>query len=91
MQVSFNQTEDFVAVHAAEAWCVKHGFSFGFMQGSSPRGLKHGNYSIMKWRNLTTDDIAGLDGRMEGNMRNGPVTIEIKDEVWDAIEKPAEA
>lgn len=88
MQISFQQTGDFVAVKAAEEWCTKHNFSFGIMQGFAPRGLKHGNYNIMKWRNLTTNDIVGLDGQMKGDMRNGPIIIEIKDEVWNAIKKP---
>lgn len=80
IQLTFNQTEDWAAVNAAEKWCHENGISVGTMQAGSPRGLKRGNYSISKWRNLSTQDIETLDGRMDGDMRNGPVYIDIKKE-----------
>ena len=79
MKLSFEQTEDWEAVKAAEAWCEEHGISVGTMQGESPRGLKRGKHMIAKWRNLDTEDLKILDGTMTGDMRNGPVHIDIKD------------
>ncbi len=80
-KVEFFQSADFQAVSAAEKWCNEHGISFGFMQGNAPRGLKCGDCTIEKWRNLSTNDIENLDGQMTGNFRNGPVVIELKDHV----------
>jgi len=77
---NFNQSGDWEAVRAAEQWCEENGISVGTMQGSSPRGLKRGNFNIAKWRNLNRDDIALMDGTMTGNMRNGPVEIQLLEE-----------
>jgi hypothetical protein len=79
MKLEFNESGDWKAVTAAEKWCAENGISVGTMQGASPRGLKRGEFTIAKWRNLSENDIAGLDGRMTGDMRNGPVIIEITD------------
>jgi hypothetical protein len=78
---TFNETGDFAAVHAAEKWCSENGISVGTMQAGSPRGLKRGNYTISKWRNMFHEEIEDLDGTMTGDMRNGPVHIELKDKV----------
>jgi hypothetical protein len=66
---------NFRANDAAERWLSDHGFSVGSMQRGSPRGIKHGDWSIAKWRNLPEEDRDALDGVMTGDMRNGPVTI----------------
>ncbi len=80
MQKEFTGTEDWEAVRKAEAWCAENGISVGTMQGSSPRGLKRGTFSIAKWRNLDRADIAKLDGTMTGDPRHGPIVVELKDE-----------
>jgi hypothetical protein len=74
---TFEQTGDFEAVHAAEKWCADNGISVGTMQADAPRGLKRGDYNILKWSNLDKSDEQSLDGRMTGDMRNGPVCIEL--------------
>lgn len=79
MNLTFNETEDWEAVKAAEKWCEENGISVGTMQAGSPRGLKRGNHSIAKWRNLDKQDIKLLDGTMTGDMRNGPIYIAITD------------
>lgn len=76
---TFDQTGDFEAVHAACHWCEENGISVGRMQADSPRGLMYGDYNIQKWINLSEKDKNRLDGTMTGDMRNGPVTIEIKE------------
>lgn len=71
MQLIFDQTGDFEARHAAELWCAKHGLSVGRTEHGKPRGLMYGDYD-------SQTDIDALDGRMTGDMRNGPVFIDVK-------------
>jgi hypothetical protein len=77
--ITFDDEGDWNAVQRAERWCAACGISVGTMQGKDPRGLRYGEYRIAKWRNLSSDDVAALDGIMKGDMRNGPVTIVIRD------------
>ncbi len=77
MKLSFTLDGDFLALYAAEAWCAEQGVSVGRAQGPAPRGLLYGDFDIQKWRNLSPADIAALDGHMTGNLRHGPVHIEI--------------
>lgn len=44
---------DFAAMDEAVAWCRTMGISVGAMQARSPRGLLFGEFTIMKWRNLS--------------------------------------
>ena len=71
--------EDFSATHEAEAWCRENGYSIGTMQNYAPRGILKGAYDIAKWRNLSSKEIAALDGEARGNPREGPITVEIYD------------
>ena len=80
IKVVFLQTGDFKALYAAEDWCHERGISMGSVQRGSPRGLMRGDFDIEKWRNLSPSDRYALDGRMTGDMRNGPVIINIKEE-----------
>lgn len=85
MKITFDQTEDWKAVDAAEKWCKEQGISVGTMEGRSPRGLMRGVHSIPKWRHLDIEDKKLLDGTMTGDMRNGPVHIELN----EVVETPA--
>lgn len=76
-RVIFEQAGEFAAVNAAEAWCRERGISVGAMERGQPRGLFYGDFAIAKWHNLNRADRAALDGRMTGDMRHGPVVIEI--------------
>lgn len=76
--IVFDHQGDFAAMYAAELWCAKNGISSGSCQQGAPRGLLYGNIQIAKWRNLNAKERAALDGQMKGDMRNGPVTIEMK-------------
>jgi hypothetical protein len=77
-QKTFDGVETFQACRAAEKWCRDNGISVGAMQGLSPRGLLYGDFMISKWRNMSASEREVLDGIMIGNMRNGPVTVELK-------------
>ncbi|WP_206078656.1 hypothetical protein [Allomesorhizobium camelthorni] len=47
------------------------------MQRGAPRGILFGLYDIAKWKNLSSADRRALHGVMTGDMRNGPVSVEI--------------
>lgn len=78
IEKTFNQAGDFAAATAAEAWCAENGISVGTMQRHDPRGLLYGDFHIQKWRNLRDFERRALSGQMNGDMRNGPVTVRIK-------------
>lgn len=80
MRVEFNQKGTFQALYAAEAWCREHGISVGQSSATGPTGLLFGKYDwIAKWRNLTQQERAELHGTMDGDFREGPVVINLKD------------
>lgn len=78
MEKVFEQTDDFEAMRAAKKWCAENNISCGRLQGDDPIGLKRGDWTIEKWRNLSDADKDFLDGTMQGDMRYGPVTVELK-------------
>lgn len=83
MKLIFTDQGVFAAKNAAEKWCRDNGISYGSSCACSPIGLMRGDINISKWHNLSRREIAFLDGRMTGEMRNGPVTIELRDEPSD--------
>jgi hypothetical protein len=51
------------------------------MQRGAPRGILRGDAVIAKWRNLSHAERVALDGLMTGDMRHGPVTVTLHDDV----------
>lgn len=79
MKKIFEQAgDDFQACYDAERWCEERGIAVGAMEHGQPRGLLLGPYLISKWRNLSGPERRTLDGTMTGDMRHGPVAIELK-------------
>lgn len=76
---TFTQTGAFQALMAAQDWLDQRGYSYGSQQRGAPTAIKKGDHIIGKWRNLDASDRAVMDGTMEGDFRNGPVTIKLKD------------
>lgn len=80
MRIEFTQQGTFQALYAAQAWCRKFGISFGQSCCTGPTGLLFGEYDwIAKWRNLTPKERSELHGTMDGDFREGPVVITLKD------------
>lgn len=79
MRELFKQEGEFAAMRAAEVWCAERGISVGRMERGKPCGLLYGDFDIAKWHNMSRREIEALDGRMTGDMRHGPVTVEIRD------------
>ena len=75
--VRFDQTGDFAASRAAEAWCAARGISVGVSDRTHIRGLLVGSYHIAKWHNLTRKEQRACDGTITGDGRNGPLTLRI--------------
>lgn len=74
---TFEQHGDFAAKRAAIEWLHDGGYSVGSSCVGSPCGIMRGDVLIAKWRNLTPHERETLDGQMTGDMRNGPVTVEL--------------
>jgi len=79
MKLVFDQKGTFQAMYAAEQWCRDNGVSFGSSCAVGSTGLMRGHFCIAKWRNLTKQERSQLDGTMSGEMREGPVTITLRD------------
>jgi hypothetical protein len=76
--LTFAELGDFNAYRAACTHLRAQGFSVGRMQGPDPVGLLFGGYDIQKWRNLRPAERVALHGTLEGDKRNGPITVRIK-------------
>jgi hypothetical protein len=71
---------DFSAGCEAEKWLRENGYSYGYMQGCSPRAIAKGDIEIEKWRNISREEKDNvIDGYMDGDPRSGPVFITIKE------------
>lgn len=77
IRLTFSDLGDFTAAHRAVAMLEDCGFSVGHLQAHAPRGILFGLYDIQKWRNLNSAERQALHGVMSGNMRTGPVVVEI--------------
>lgn len=69
---------NFEACREAEEWCRARDIAVGKMERAQPRGLAVGSYAISKWGNLRPHERTSLDGKMTGDMRHGPVVVELK-------------
>lgn len=70
---------DFSAVGAAEKWLKEKGFSLGTMCSPEPSAIVHGNTYVPKWKHLSHEDQAELDGvAIATNWRTGDVTVHLK-------------
>ena len=77
MEKVFSDEGTFAAYNAATKWCADNGYSVGAMQAGSPTGVIKGDHLVSKWRYLSRADV---DGTIEGNFREGPVTLKIAED-----------
>lgn len=73
-----NEQIHFPTEAAAQTALKENGFSLGTSQRDDPRGIMHGDFCIMKWRNLDAKDKEDLHGAYVRKFRDGPVTITLK-------------
>lgn len=76
---TFDQEGTFQALYAAQNWLRENGYSYGSTCREEPIGVMKGEWDIAKWRNLSRQDIAGLDGALFGSARNGPIKLKLKE------------
>ena len=74
----FSGGSDFQAYALATKWCRDNGISYGSTQCGVPVGLMRGDCDISKWRNLSQEERAQLDGTISGDFRNGPLILQMK-------------
>jgi hypothetical protein len=71
---TYKQTSDFLAHARASADLRKANYSIGSMCWDEPIGFKKGFDYIAKWKNLTYQERAQVDGVLLSNdFRHGPV------------------
>ena len=75
---TFSEPGTFQALYAAEKWLTENGYSHGPVSAMDPVPALKGDFIIAKWKNLTKKEIAQLDGKVDGNYREGPVTVMLK-------------
>lgn len=73
--VDFNSELAFRAYTKACEFARSLGMSVGSLQSSAPTALIRGDVLVAKWRDLSRDERAQLDGVIVGDKRNGPVTV----------------
>ncbi|MGK0158800.1 hypothetical protein [Pseudomonas mosselii] len=76
---TFDQEGTFQALYAAQNWLRENGYSYGSTCRDEPIGVMKGEWDIAKWRNLSRQDVAGLDGVLLGSPRNGPMELKLKE------------
>ncbi len=84
--LTFFEKGTFESMYAANRWCINNGYSYGSTCFRSAVGLKKGDYLVAKWKNLTKQEIDGLDGIMfSDDFREGTVRIHIYGEVTNSL------
>ena len=75
---TFNDIGTFQALYAAQNWLEENGYSYGSSCVMRPIPVLKGEFVIAKWKNLTKAEVAALDGSIDGDLRNGPITVYLK-------------
>lgn len=73
--LQFESELAFGAYTKAREFARSIGMSVGVMQAGNPTALVRGDVQVAKWRNLSSDERALIDGVIVGDKRNGPVTV----------------
>jgi hypothetical protein len=74
----FDQKGTWAASEACKKWLTDNGYSYGSTSAMCPMPVLRGDWIIAKWKNLTRAEIAGLDGKVSGDFREGPLTLLLK-------------
>jgi hypothetical protein len=91
MRETFSGERDFEASGKAEAWCEAHGLSVGELARNDQRGILLGDFAIAKWHNLNHGHRMALHGVMSGDMRRGPVHVDLKPLIYQQVTAKAVA
>ena len=78
-QKVFDQQGTWAALHEAQEWLTLNGYSYSSTCSMGPVGILKGDYVIAKWHNLSRKERAELDGTLDGNFREGPLVLRLKE------------
>lgn len=87
----FNNEGTFQANYAAKEWLDARGFSYGPSQACAPTAVWFGDCIISKWRNLSPQERRDAHATIEGDLREGPVRIILRDSAPEAAHVAFEA
>jgi len=90
MKKVFKAEEGFQSYYKAEKFLDDNGYSYGSSDTSAYVAIWKGDCYISKWRNLSPKERSTCHGLITGDKRNGPVTVTIKDEIWNTNDKHIE-
>lgn len=72
----FDVPGDFQSQWAAEKWLTENGYDSGSSCRDMPIAITKGTYSLpKKWKSLTQEDKAMIDGVLITSFRNGPAKV----------------
>jgi hypothetical protein len=75
---TFTGESTFDAYHEACAWLDQNGYSHGPTSIDGPVAIFKGDCAVSKWRNLSAKERKAVDGLLDGDTRNGPITVRLK-------------
>lgn len=90
MKKVFKAEGDFKSYYKAERFLDDNGYSYGSSDISAYVAIWKGDCYISKWRNLSSKEKSECHGLITGDHRNGPVTVTIKDDIWNSTDKHIE-
>jgi hypothetical protein len=77
----FEDTGTWAALNAAIAWAKDKGYNAGSLSHPYPLALVKGLYGDSplpnKWKDFKKGDMKFVDGMIDGNFRDGPITVKI--------------
>ena len=77
----FHEEGDFQSMYAAQHWLKENGYDYGSSSVLNPTAIMKGNYDDYplpwKMKNFTAKEKKMVHGIITGDMRNGPVKIEL--------------
>ena len=80
-KIYFNNVGTFEALYSAQAWLSSNGYGYGSSSVGNPIAITEGDYYAKdlphKMKNFAKEDYTKIVGVITGDIRNGPVSIEI--------------
>ncbi|WP_312115224.1 hypothetical protein [Stutzerimonas nitrititolerans] len=76
---NFTEVGTFEALYACQKWLRDNGYSYGPTSAMGPVPVLKGDFLIAKWHNLSKAEKQALDGYVDGDFREGPLTLHLKE------------
>ena len=76
---SFKEEGTFQSMYAAQKWVKEQGYTYGSNSAIEPTAIMQGDYYSYnlphKMKNFTAKEKRSVHGIMQGDIREGPVTV----------------